>query len=317
MNKKKSLSNIVSGLLGIVTIPFISFQIPAFAQPSPSEIKLVTGNEVGEYYSIAKDIEKLARQNNVDIDVIPTRGGLQNIHDVFMYESIPLGIIQGDVLAFLNIFANYDEEIRVKAESMRVVLPLYQEQIYVIARKDIKSMQDLSGKIVSIGDEGSGTSMTASTLLYQLGINPKELVTYDIKKGIDALRNSKIDALFYVVGSPAKVLQQQIVSEDNFHVLPLSLPTTTEDEFYTKLYSKVTLPANTYSWQTEAIETLAVQSFLFTVENDDCSQVTPVASLIKNNLSWLQKNGNPMWQKVDLKPLQTQELSRMSKCIKP
>ncbi|BAQ60457.1 immunogenic protein [Geminocystis sp. NIES-3708] len=293
------------------------FPISVFAQPSPLEIKLVTGNEVGEYYSIAKDIEKLARRNNLDIDVIPTRGGLQNLHDVFMYESIPLGIIQGDVLAFLNIFANYDEVTKVKAESMRIVLPLYQEQIYVIASKEIKSIQDLSGKIVSIGDEGSGTSMTASTLLYQLGINPKELVTYDIKKGIDALRNDKIDALFYVVGSPAKVLQQQIVPEDNFHVLPLSLPTTSEDEFYTKLYSKVTLPANTYSWQTEPVETLAVQSFLFTVENDDCSQVTPVASLIKNNLLWLQKNGNPMWQKVDLKTLQPQDLTRMSKCVKP
>lgn len=310
---KKSLSYLIGGLLGIVTIPFVFFPLPTLAE----EIKLVAGNEVGEYYSIARDIEKLGRQNNVDIDVIPTRGGLQNLHDVFMYESVPLGIIQGDVLAFLNIFANYDEEIRVKAESMRVVLPLYQEQIHVITRKDIKSIQDLTGKVVSIGDEGSGTSMTASTLLYQLGINPKELVTYDIKKGIDALRNGKIDALFYVVGTPAKVLQQQIVPEDNFHVLPISLTTTPEDEFYTKLYSKVTLPANTYSWQTEPVETLGVQSFLFTVENDDCSQVTPIASLIKNNLPWLQKNGDPIWKEIDFKSSQTKELSRMSKCVKP
>lgn len=310
---KKSLSYLIGGLLGIVTIPFVFFPLPTLAE----EIKLVAGNEVGEYYSIAKDIEKLAKENNLDIDVIPTRGGLQNIHDVFMYESVPLGIIQGDVLAFLNIFANYDEETRVKAESMRVVLPLYQEQIHVITRKEIKSIQDLAGKVVSIGDEGSGTSMTASTLLYQLGISPKELVTYDIKKGIDALRNGKIDALFYVVGVPAKVLQQQIVPEDNFHVLPVSLPSIPEDEFYTKLYSKVTLPANSYSWQTESVETVAVQSFLFTVENDDCSKVTPVASLIKNNLPWLEKNGNPMWQNVDLKRLQTQDLTRMSKCVKP
>lgn len=314
---KKSLFCLMGGLLGIVTIPLTFLPFPAFAQTSSEEIKLVAGNEVGEYYSIAKDIEKLAKENNLDIDVIPTRGGLQNIHDVFMYESVPLGIIQGDVLAFLNIFGNYDEEIRVKAESMRVVLPLYQEQIHVITRKEIKSIQDLAGKVVSIGDEGSGTSMTASTLLYQLGISPKELVTYDIKRGIYELRNGKIDALFYVVGVPAKVLQQQIVPEDNFHVLPVSLPSIPEDEFYTKLYSKVTLPANSYSWQTEPVETVAVQSFLFTVENDDCSKVTPVASLIKNNLPWLQKNGDPIWKEVDLKPLEGEELGRISQCVKP
>jgi hypothetical protein len=200
---------------------------------------------------------------------------------------------------------------------MRVVLPLYQEQIHVITRKDIKSIQDLTGKVVSIGDEGSGTSMTASTLLYQLGISPKELFTYDIKRGIYELRNGKIDALFYVVGVPAKVLQQQIVPEDNFHVLPVSLPSIPKDEFYTKLYSKVTLPANSYSWQTEPVETLAVQSFLFTVENADCDQVTPVASLIKNNLPWLQKNGDPIWKEVDLKPLEGKELGRISQCVKP
>jgi hypothetical protein len=314
---KKSLSYLMGGLLGVVTIPLTFLPFPALAQTSSEEIKLVAGNEVGEYYAIARDIEKLGKQNNLDIDVIPTRGALQNIHDVFMYESVPLGIIQGDVLAFLNIFGNSDEEIRVKAESLRAVLPLYQEQIHVITRKDITSVQDLAGKIVSIGDAGSGTSLTASTLLHQWGISPKELVTYDIKKGIDALRNGKIDALFYVVGVPAKVLQEQIVPEDNFHILPVSLTITPEDEFYSKLYSKVTLPANTYSWQTEPVETLAVQSFLFTVENDDCTKVTPVASLIKDNLAWLQKNGDPVWKEVDLKPLQNQAPERMSKCVQP
>ncbi|BAQ65421.1 TAXI family TRAP transporter solute-binding subunit [Geminocystis sp. NIES-3709] len=314
---KQPLSYLMGGLLTLVTMPFIFLQIPTLAQTSSEEIKLVAGNEVGEYYSIAKDIEKLGKENNLDIDVIATRGALQNIHDVFMYESVPLGIIQSDVLAFLNIFGNYDEEIRVKAESLRTVLPLYKEEIHLITRKDIKSIQDLAGKRVSIGDEGSGTSMTASTLLYQWEISPKELVTYDIKRGIHELRNGKIDALFYVVGVPAKVLQEQISPEDNFHILPLILPTASQDEFYTRLYSKTVLPANTYSWQTEPIETLAVQSFLFTVENDDCSNITPVASLIKNNLAWLQKNGNPIWKEVDFKILQNEELGRMSKCVKP
>lgn len=313
---KKSLSTLMGSLLGIVAIPFVFLPHPSLAQTSP-EIKLVTGNEVGEYYSIGKDMEKLGEKHNLDIDVIPTKGALQNIHDVFHYESIALGIVQGDVLAFLNIFANYDGEISLKAESLRNVLPLFKEEIHVIARKDIKSLQDLAGKRVSIGEEGSGTSMTTSTLLYQLSINPKELVSYDIKRGIHELRNGNIDALFYVAGVPSKVLQEQIAPEDNFHLLPVILTMSPDDEFYSFLYSPVTLPANTYPWQTEAVKTLGIQSFLFTVENDDCTQVSLVASLIKDNLGWLQENGNPIWKQVDLKPLHSKELSRMSKCVKP
>ncbi|WP_017293128.1 TAXI family TRAP transporter solute-binding subunit [Geminocystis herdmanii] len=311
---KKPLSSLLGGLLGIVTIPFIFLPHPSLAQ---TEIKLVTGNEVGEYYSIGKDMEKLGEKHNIDIDVIPTKGALQNIHDVFNYDSIALGIVQGDVLAFLNIFANDDGQISLKAESLRNVLPLFKEQIHVVARKDIKTLQDLTGKRVSIGEEGSGTTMTASTLLYQLKINPKELVSYDIKRGIHELRNGNIDALFYVAGVPSKVLQEQVLPEDNFHLLPVTLTMSAEDEFYSFLYSPVTLPANTYAWQTEAVETLGIQSFLFTVEKDDCTEVSLVASLIKDNLGWLQENGNPIWKQVDLKPLQSKQLTRISKCVKP
>jgi TRAP transporter TAXI family solute receptor len=311
---KKPLSTLIGGLLGI--LPFIFLPPLSFAQTS-SEIKLVTGNEVGEYYSIGKDIEKLGQKHNIDIDVIPTKGALQNINDVFNYDSIPLGIVQGDVLAFLNIFANDDGQISIKAESLRNVLPLFKEQIHVVARKEIKSLQDLAGKRVSIGEEGSGTTMTTSTLLYQLGINPKELVTYDVKRGIHELRSGNIDAVFYVAGVPSKVLQEQVLPEDNFHLLPVTLKMSPDDEFYSLLYSPVTLPANTYFWQTEAVQTLGIQSFLFTVEKDDCTQVSLVASLIKDNLGWLQENGNPIWKQVDLNQLPSKELTRMSKCVKP
>lgn len=312
---KKTFSTLMGSLLGIVTLPMVFLPNSSLAQTS-SEIKLVTGNEVGEYYSIGKDMEKLGEKHNLDIDVIPTKGVLQNIHDVFYYDSVALGIAQGDVLAFLNTFANKDKQISVKAESLRNVLPLFKEQIYVIARKEIKSLQDLAGKRISIGEEGSGTSMTASTLLYQLKINPKTLVSYDVERGIHELRNGKIDALFYVTATPSTVLQEQIESKDNFHLLPVTLEMTTEDEFYSLLYSPVTLPANSYPWQKEAVETLGIQSFLFTVENDDCTQVSRVASLIKDNLSWLQTNGNPIWKQVDLKPLHSKESTRMLKCVK-
>lgn len=310
--KYKRLKYLICGLL--VTIVLILFPFRSYA--NSMEINLVSGNETGKYYAIARDIEKLAMANNIDIDVIPTQGALQNIHDVFFYDSISLGITQGDVLAFLNTFANDDELFRVQAESLRLVLPLYQEQIHLITRDDIKSIDDLAGKKISIGEEGSGTSITASTLLYQWQIKPEILVTYDPKKSIDALREKEIDAFFYVIGKPSSVLQEGIFPDDNFHLLPVTLNTNSEDEFYSKLYTKTTIPANTYSWQKEGVETLAVQSFLFTVERDDCQSITPVANLIKNNLSWLQKNGDSLWQTVDLTSLNDQKLERLSACVK-
>lgn len=307
---------LLSALLGItpmVTTFFSPFS-GVMAQ-NTKEINLVSGSESGVYYSIARDIEKLAEKNNLDVDVIPTRGAFQNIHDVFNYNSVGLGLTQGDIIGFFNTFANDNEDIRVKVESLRIVLPLYLEEIHLITRQDIQSVEDLEGKVVSIGDEGSGTAMTTTNLLYQWGVNPKQLVTYDVKRSIDALRGGEIDAMFYVVGSPAKVLQEQILESDNFRILPLSLTLSEDDDFLSRLYSSVTLPANTYNWQREDVQTLAVQSFLFTVEGESCENVSPVASLIKNNLPWLRENGNPIWQKVDLTSLHDRTPKKISQCV--
>ena len=313
MNRK--LYYLTCGLLAIVTMLLVFNPLSTVAQTAKTEINLVAGNEAGEYYSIAKNIEELARQKELDVDVIPSRGALQNIHDVFNYQSVPLGITQGDVLAFLNTFANDDEEARLQAESLRVVLPLYQEQIHLITRKNINSVEELAGKKVSIGEEGSGTSTTTATLLFQWGIKPERMFTYDVRRAISALRNQEIDAMFYVVGVPAKVLQEQILPEDEFQILPISLAMNSEDDFFPRLYSAVQLPANTYDWQSNPVETLAVQSYLITTENQDCKSVTPIAQLIKDNLAWLKQNGDSVWNNVNLDIVdgQTQRLSQCSK----
>jgi TRAP transporter TAXI family solute receptor len=311
---KKRLYYLICGFLALLTLLVVFIPSQTFAQTSDLEINLVTGNEAGEYYSVGKDIEKLAKTQNIDIDIIPSRGALQNIDSVFYHQSIPLGITQSDIFAFLNIFANNDPEIRSQAESLQAVIPLYRENVYLVTRKDIKSVGDLTGKRVSLGEAGSGTSTTASTLLHQLKVNPSQLVNFDTKRSIDALREKEIDAFFYVVGTPAKVLQEQIFEDDNFQILPLSLPSAPNDEFLGKLYNQSVIPAKTYAWQKDPVNTLSVQSFLFTVKDADCQKVTTVAKLISNNLAWLQKNGDPVWKEVNLKDLSQLNPKRVSKC---
>jgi TRAP transporter TAXI family solute receptor len=311
---KQKLYYLLCAFLGIMVIFLVFIPSHTVAQNSPLEIKIATGNEAGEYYSVAKDLEKFALTKNLDIDLIPSRGALQNIETVFQYKSVPLGVTQSDLLAFLNTFANKDEIARLQAESIRAVMPLYEEQIHLITRKDIKKPEQLTGKRVSIGELGSGTSTTASTIMYQLDINPKELKTFDTKRSIDALRKQEIDGFFYVVGIPSKVLEEQILPEDNFHVLPLALPPQPDDQFLSRIYTKAVLRANTYAWQKDPVETLSVQSFLFTFADEDCNHVTPVAKLITENLAWFVEKGDPVWKNVKPKDLSRLDSKRISNC---
>lgn len=302
------------GLVGVLGAFVFFLSSQTIAQTPPLKINIVTGNEVGAYYAIGKDLEELGRQNNLDITAIPTRGALENTYNVFQYESIPLGITQSDLLAFLTIFGNSDELIRQRAEAIRMVAPLYQEEVHLIANRDISSIEALEGKKVSIGESGSGTSMTAATLLYDLGINPEQILTFEAKRGLDAVRDGEIDALFYVIGAPASVLNEEISSADNLHLLPIKLPVKPEDKFFNSLYEPMTLPANTYRWQLEPVETIAVESLLFTIAEQDCQVVTPVAQIIKDNLAWLQENGEAVWQGVTLEPTPLLRGQRRSRC---
>lgn len=311
---KKKVYYLFVCFVGIITMALTFIPYHLNAQTAPLEIKIVTGNEMGEYYSLAKDLEKLSQTKNFDIDVIPTRGALQNIQDVYSHSSITLGITQNDAIAFLNTFGNNNDDIRRKAESIRTVMPLYKEEIHLVTRREIKSIDELTGKIISIGEEGSGTSSTSATILYHLGINPKQMLTLDTRRGIDALRNKEIDGFFYVVGIPSNILEAQIFPEDNFHLLPISLPSKPDDEFLSRLYPSVTIPANTYSWQKDVVETLSVQSLLFTTVDQDCKNVTPVVKLIKENLVQLQQFGNPLWKKVTLDNMSNIEPDLLSVC---
>jgi hypothetical protein len=313
---EKKIKNWSWLLLGFSVASLISFApVSITAQTPRTEVNISTGNESGEYYAIAKDIERLAAEKGIDVDVFPTRGALQNIVDVYEHESVPLGISQTDVLAFLNLFANNDEDIRRQAEALRSVLPLYEEYVHLIARKDIKTLTDLNGKRISIGESGSGTSLTASNILFLGGIKPAELQTMEIRRGIDALRKGEIDAVFYVVGAPAAVLEKEIVAEDNFHLVNELIFWSDEDEFYKQLYPSVDLPAKTYSWQIESVRSIAVRSVLFTTDTQECSQIEPLVKLVYENLSWLQENGEPIWKKVTFKLSENQNKTRISPCV--
>jgi TRAP transporter TAXI family solute receptor len=291
---------LLCGLLGVVGALCLFNAQPLKAQDPPLEINIVTGSEFGEYHAIARDMETLAAQNDLDIDIIPSRGAVENIHDVYYYSTVPLGIVQSDVLEFLNLFGNSSDEVRRQVEAVRVVYPLYQEKIHVIARKEIGALAELTGKRISIGAFGSGTNMTATLILRDLDIRPAEARMLETRSGIAALKTGEIDALFYVIGVPAVALQEEISPDDNLHLLPITLDMDEADGFYRNLYLPVTLPAKVYDWQTEPVDTIGIQSYLFTAASQDCEQVTPVARLLKENLDWFKENGEAIWADVDL-----------------
>jgi uncharacterized protein len=206
-----------------------------------------------------------------------------------------MGIVQSDVLAFVSRVET-DPVLKLIARKTKMVFPLYNEEVHLVGRRDIASFDDLAGKRVAIGREGSGTYLTARLLFKLSDVAPAEMVPIDTGEALAALRAGRVDAMFYVAGYPVKLFTDDVKDTDMLAIIPITNKSVIE------FYPTVELPAGAYSWQQTAVQTVAVKSVLvsFDFRRKDCDTVGRFAAVLAKQLPWLTENGHPKWKAVDL-----------------
>ena len=97
-------------------------------------------------------------------------------------------------------------------EQLTTIANLYIETVHLVVRaeSDIRSVADLKGKVVSIGEEGSGTLVEARVILEAYGIAETEIDPRYLKPGPagDRLVEGGIDAFFIVGGHPVSAVAE-------------------------------------------------------------------------------------------------------------
>ena len=101
--------------------------------------------------------------------------------------------------------------------------------------------------------------------------------------------------MFYVAGYPVKLFTDNVTEADGLALIPIFNKSITE------FYPVVQMPARTYTWQINPVDTVAVKSVLVSYDfrRLDCDYVGRFAQIVSTNLDWLKKNGHPKWQFVD------------------
>jgi len=185
------------------------------------------------------------------------------------------------------------------AKKIKMVFPLYNEELHIVARKGITDFNDLSDRRVAVGEDGSGTYLTAKLLFEVSGIKPKVMVNIGADEALMQLKQAKIDAMFYVAGAPVKLFTENIKQEDNLELLPVM------NNPILDFYPGAQIPAGTYAWQDKPVNTLAVKAVLisydFELKSGNCENVGRFAQVLSDNLDRLIQNGHPKWKEVDLR----------------
>ena len=280
--------------LTLVGLTLIVALIVAPAQAA-DDVGLITGGEKGTYYQFGLDLQKLVRSHGFNLAVHPSRGSVENIYAVYQRPGVQMGIVQSDVLAFVQRIET-DPLLKLIAKKTKMVFPLYNEEIHLVGKKDITNFEDLAGKRVAIGREGSGTYLTARLLFRLSEVSPAEMVPIDTGEALAALRSGRVDAMFYVAGYPVKLFKEDVTEADQLAVIPITNKSVVE------FYPTVELPAKAYAWQEAPVRTVAVKSVLvsFDFRRKDCETVGRFAQVIARQMPWLTENGHPKWKAVDL-----------------
>src|SRR5690606_16125164 len=110
------------------------------------------------------------------LDVVESAGSLENFLSVRQRRHTQFGIVQSDVLEYLKTYAAEDPAIARAIHGVRIAFPLYNEEVHILARRDIAELDDLNGRRVAIGAEESGNFLTASLVLDLTETQPEKRV---------------------------------------------------------------------------------------------------------------------------------------------
>src|SRR5215204_1088957 len=178
-------------------------------------VGVISGGTEGTYIRIAADLANVLDSPDLRILPIVGRGSLQNLRDVMFLRGVDIGIVQMDAREGLKGANLHDEALK----RLRYIARLYNEEVHLLASREITDIRQLDGRKVNIDKDGSGTNLTSRVIFEKLGIKP-EFTTHDQAASYASLRAGVIQAAVYVAGRPVRAISE-FQSDGPFHLLAI------------------------------------------------------------------------------------------------
>ena len=240
----------------------------AGAASAATFINIGTGSTGGTYYPVGAGMAKVWNSAipGMKANAQSTGGTAQNLALLGKGEA---EVIFADGLYFFAYEGKGTFEGKPMKE-LRGLVPLYAEPIHFLVAKgsNIKSIQDLKGKRVSVGAVGSGTEVTVRTLLKVAGLDPDKDIKPEnlgLSDTAGAFADKNIDAALTVGAlGIAGVVEITTLGTAEFRDIPSDIVAKLGKEL--PYYLPFDIPANTYKGQTTPVKALASWNVLITTE---------------------------------------------------
>ncbi|MEO3435032.1 TAXI family TRAP transporter solute-binding subunit [Inquilinus sp. CAU 1745] len=262
----------------------------AHGTASAQNLSIATGGTGGVYYPLGGGIATEIRENvdGYDATVQETNASVDNML-LLKAGAADLALGVGDTVAAAAAGVDpFEEPLAICAIGI-----LYSNFMQPVTTEGtgIESVEDMAGKVVSVGAPGSATEVGAIRILEAAGLDPESDIDrrqLGAAETVAALRDGTIDAGFWSGGLPTGALVD-LASTGEMKIVPIGEYAEALATEYGGYYMEKSVPADTYQGQSEAVSVIASPNVLVVrADMDEELQQNITAAIFDNKEDLVQ-----------------------------
>jgi TRAP-type uncharacterized transport system substrate-binding protein len=218
-------------------------------------IGVAGGLRSGTYMTYATELAQVLDDgDNLRVLPIVTYGAASNLDDLLYLRGIDVAVTQTDVFDYFRTHRKiFNLEDRVN-----YILRLPVSEVQILARTDVKTIEDLRGKKVNFGPAGSGSSLTGTIVFQRLNVQVEQAL-FDDSTAMQKLKTGELAALIRVIGKPIDYFAK-IPPNSGLHFLPIPFSKTFADYYAVGELTHTDYP--TLVPEGQSVDTIAVPTVL-------------------------------------------------------
>jgi uncharacterized protein len=187
-----------------VALAMVLFALTRLIEPLPPRvITLSTGREGAAYHLFAREYRKLAVADGFTVEIQPGAGSVETLKRLASGQSMT-GFVQGGTAE------------AAPTAGLLSLGSLYYEPVWLFHRKNqvLNGLNDLRGRRIQVGEDGSGIRPLAVRLLRDSGVTDQNstLLALPSEAAAAGLAAGRIDAAFFIMAPTVPLVRQLLLS---------------------------------------------------------------------------------------------------------
>lgn len=196
----------------VMIVLSVGFFLTVSRDERPQQIVIATGPESGTYHALGSAMARVLEAEGVaeSVEVVATEGSVAN-----------MDLVGGSNRRVDFAFVQSDTH---PGRGVRLIAPLYQEVLHVLVAtrivEEIDTVNDLTGRRVSLGALGSGTRSVAERVVEHFGITLGQDLALRPEDVAVGLSDGSVDAAFLLSAIPSSIVEE-LCERDSVRFLTL------------------------------------------------------------------------------------------------